>query len=132
MHQPTTGKTTDMIIDISDEYRERLTLAADLAEAARELYDPPRYEAGSHVRDRKLTKPIYWQGRQWAVTGYGIEYRDGNYPIEDSRIWEEEDGYGWVRHMAEKEWVDLPDFAEALRIARRRKAIKEAADDTAR
>ena len=96
----------------------------ELVEAARQLDDPPRYEAGNHVhcRGEKLSKPIYWQGRQWAVTAYGVECRDGTYWIEADRIWEEEDRYGWVRHMGEKEWVDLPDFAEALRIARRRKA----------
>lgn len=25
---------------------------------------------------------IWWQGRQWAVTAYGIEARDGTYHIE--------------------------------------------------
>jgi hypothetical protein len=26
----------------------------------------------------------------------------------------------WIDHMAEKEWVDIEDFAEALRVARER------------
>jgi hypothetical protein len=39
------------------------------------------------------------------------------YAIEKTRLWEEEDeGYGWVRHVAEKDGVDIEDFAEALRI----------------
>jgi hypothetical protein len=48
------------------------------------------------------------------------ECRDGTYAIARRRIWEDEGDYGWIKHMGEKEWVDLPDFAEALRIARRR------------
>jgi hypothetical protein len=72
---------------------------------------PPRYEAGNHVHCRGE--------EQWAGTAYGVECRDGTYVIEADRIWEEDDRYGWVRHIAEKEWVDLPDFAEAMRIALR-------------
>ena len=94
----------------------------ELVEAARQLDEPPRYEVGNRVRCRgeKLSQPIYWKGRQWAVTAYGVECRDRSYWIENNRIWENEDSHGWVCHMGEKEWVDLPDFAEALRIARRR------------
>lgn len=66
-----------------------------------------------------LTGPIHWRGAQWAVTGLGVEALDGSYPIEVARLWEDEDSYGWVRHMADKNWVDLAEFAEALRIARR-------------
>jgi hypothetical protein len=54
------------------------------------------------------------------VTPYGIECRDGNYHIEAERIWEGDDEYGgWVMHMSKKGWVDLEDFAETLRVARR-------------
>ena len=28
---------------------------------------------------------IWWQGRQWAVTEYGLECRDGAYPIAVSK-----------------------------------------------
>lgn len=61
---------------------------------------------------------ILWRGFQWAVTTYGIECRDGTYAIDNCRLWEEEHTFGWIEHIAEKEWVDLVDFAEALRIAR--------------
>ena len=106
----------------SRDYQDRLDLAADLGIAARDVDVPPRYEAGNQVRCRgePLTQPIYWQGRQWAVTPAGIECRDGTYFIARDRLWEKEQQYGWVRHMAGKTWVDLEDFAEALRIARRR------------
>lgn len=49
--------------------------------------------------------PVLWQGRQWAVTTYGLEARDGTYAIEADRLRE-----GWVDHMREKVWVDVPDF----------------------
>ena len=52
---------------------------------------------------QRVSKPIFWTGRQWAVTGHGIEARDGTYTIAKNRVWEESDGYGWVDHMSEKE-----------------------------
>jgi hypothetical protein len=103
-------------------YLERRSKAERLAEEARLLDKPPHYEAANKVKVRgeRLSKPIHWQGRQWAVTPYGVECRDGNYHIEAERIWEGDDEYGgWVIHMSKKAWVDLEDFAEALRIARR-------------
>lgn len=57
--------------------------------------------------------PILWRGNQWAVTSYGIEALDGRYAITRHRL---DDPY-WEAHMADKEWVDIADFAEALRIA---------------
>jgi hypothetical protein len=93
---------------------------------AKELDDPPGPQSTASVRclGERLKKPIYWSGHQWAVTAFGIEARDGKYPIAKNRLWEEEDVYGWVRHMEEKGWVDMPDFVEALRIARQRFAPK--------
>jgi hypothetical protein len=106
----------------SDAYLERRRLAKRLQAAAQQLDVPPQYEAGNPVRCRgePLCEPIYWQGRQWAVTAFGIECRDGCYVIKKSRVWENEDRHGWIMHMAGKNWADLEDFAEALRIARRR------------
>jgi hypothetical protein len=95
-----------------------------LTAAAEQLEAPPAYECDDsvqiHPMGEPLTKPIHWQGRQWAVTAYGIEKRDGTYVIEADRY--EDTLCGWVNHMAvTKDWVDLDDFAEALRIARRLK-----------
>jgi hypothetical protein len=89
---------------------------------ALEVSSPPEYESKVDVvvRGEKLQQPIYWQGRQWAVTSFGVEARDGTYIIKGSRVWEETSGHGWIDHMEEKDWVDLPDFVEALRIARSR------------
>lgn len=93
-----------------------------LVERALQIEDPPAYESTSKVRvtGERLSEPIHWTGRQWAVTGHGIEARDGSYVIEGTRVWEDEADFGWVRHLDEKDWVDLPDFVEALRIARKR------------
>jgi hypothetical protein len=84
--------------------------------------DPPAYTSKNDVKclGEALSKPVYWTGRQWAVTKYGVQARDGKYSIAGGRLWEEEDQYGWIRHMDEKGWVDMGDFAEALRIARKR------------
>ena len=94
-------------------------------ERARALGTNPFPDQASTVvrcRGQRLSYPIYWRGRQWAVTRYGVECRDGFYCIEISRIWEDEFNsqlYGWVEHMAcTKDWVDVGDFVEALRLAR--------------
>ena len=35
---------------------------------------------------RELTEPVHWHGREWAVTGYGIEALDGMYHVRSSDI----------------------------------------------
>ena len=69
---------------------------------------------------------MIWRGRQWEATVYGVECRNGCYAIERSRLWEEDDCYSWILHMAEKNWVDIEDFAEALRVARIYEKIRTA------
>jgi hypothetical protein len=59
---------------------------------------------------------IWWQGRQWAVTAYGLECRDGTYVIDKKRLLEDAD-YGLVRHVGTKSWVDVDDFATAYLVA---------------
>lgn len=62
--------------------------------------------------------PILWQGSQWAVTTYGIEARDGSYPIEKSRLKEDHaGGDSWISHVGEKTWVNVDDFATAFFVA---------------
>jgi hypothetical protein len=84
--------------------------------------DPQSYECTDEIRvtGDALSRPIHWTGRQWAVTEYGVEARDGTYPIDYRRLWLSEGRHGWVEHMSEKDWVDVPDFVEALRLARKR------------
>jgi hypothetical protein len=95
------------------------TLTSDQADMTEEQRDaPPAYECINHVPAKHPPMfPVYWQGRQWAVTEYGIECRNGFYAIAHEYC-----AYGitgWIKHMSGKAWIDLEDFAEALRIARR-------------
>jgi hypothetical protein len=70
-----------------------------------------------HVRGEDL-HTVLWQGRQWAVTTYGVECRDGTYSFEASRLCEDHsEGLSWIKHMAGKRWVDIADFATAFYVA---------------
>jgi hypothetical protein len=66
-----------------------------------------------------LHRDIYWLGRQWAVTGYGIQAVDNKlnmkFDVEASRIWEN----GIDQPMHALQWFDAGDFAEAVQVARR-------------
>ena len=59
---------------------------------------------------------VWWRGRQWAVTAYGIERLDGTYTTEASRLSEKPD-YPWPMHMATKTWVDIDEFTTAWMVA---------------
>lgn len=99
----------------------RADLSGLIYYAATSLYDPPLYHNTDPVRRRgERLHRILWQGRQWSVTTFGVEARDGTYPVAKDRLWDNEDTRdgGWICHMGEKSWVDIFDFAEALRIAR--------------
>jgi hypothetical protein len=65
-----------------------------------------------------LHRDIYWLGRQWAVTGYGVQAVNKKlnmqFDVEASRVWEQ----GTDAPMRELAWFDMEDFAEALRVAR--------------
>src|SRR5437764_4401933 len=67
-----------------------------------------------------LHRDIYWVGRQWAVTGYGLQACDqkqkGKFDIEASRLWED----GLIETMQAKEWLNAADFDKGLEIARKR------------
>lgn len=67
-----------------------------------------------------LHRDVYWLGKQWAVTGYGIQAVDKKlemkFDVEAHRIWEE----GLEEALASESWFDRQDFTEALDIARRR------------
>jgi hypothetical protein len=99
----------------SRQWLARERLARELTVKARDFDARWGPQSSNRVRRRgdRLSRVI-WKGRQWAATKYGVECRDGCYAIERILLWEE----GWIVHMAEKDWVDLEDFAEALRVAR--------------
>jgi hypothetical protein len=67
-----------------------------------------------------LHRDIYWVGRQWAVTGLGIQAVDqrlkGAFDIEVSRLWED----GLVERTRQLAWLNQDDFRKALEIARSR------------
>jgi hypothetical protein len=65
---------------------------------------------------------IWWRGRQWAVTSYGVECLDGTYSFETKRLADGLHGSGpvdasWCVQMAEKGWVNVDDFATAWLVA---------------
>jgi len=67
-----------------------------------------------------LHRDIYWVGRQWAVTGYGLQAVDqkqkGKFDIEAPRLWED----GLLEGLRAESWLYLADFEKALAVARKR------------
>jgi hypothetical protein len=67
-----------------------------------------------------LHRDIYWVGRQWAVTGYGVQAVDqklkGKFDIEASRLWED----GLSESVRAEQWFNAEDFDKALAAARKR------------
>jgi hypothetical protein len=67
-----------------------------------------------------LHRDIYWVGRQWAVTGYGMQAVDpklkGQFDIEAIRLWED----GLSDSLNAGGWLNSEDFAKALSVARAR------------
>src|SRR6202008_3004770 len=67
-----------------------------------------------------LHRDIFWVGRQWAVTGFGIQAVDprlkGAFDIEVSQLWEE----GLVERTRGLPWLNQDDFKKALELARSR------------
>jgi len=67
-----------------------------------------------------LHRDIYWVGRQWAVTGFGMQAVDqrlkGAFDVEVARLWEDD----LPQRMRALAWVNLEDFNKALEVARAR------------
>jgi hypothetical protein len=67
-----------------------------------------------------LHRDIYWIGRQWAVTGFGVQAVDqrlkGAFDIEIARLWEDD----LPRRMRSLAWLNVDDFNKALEMARAR------------
>jgi len=66
-----------------------------------------------------LHRDIFWVGRQWAVTGYGIQAcnqkQKGQFDIEGSRLWED----GAQESLRAEAWLNIEDFEKALEVARK-------------
>jgi hypothetical protein len=67
-----------------------------------------------------LHRDIYWVGRQWAVTGSGLQAIDqrlnGVFDIEVSGLWED----GLIERMYGLKWINILDFDKGLAAARKR------------
>ena len=67
-----------------------------------------------------LHRDIHWIGRQWAVTGHGMQLIDqklqGFFDIEVSRLWDEI----LIESVQAKDWLNRADFDKGLALARAR------------
>ena len=67
-----------------------------------------------------LHRDIYWVGKQWAVTGHGVQAcnqkQKAAFDIEASRLWEDEA----IESVRGEKWVNPDDFDKAIGIARER------------
>jgi hypothetical protein len=67
-----------------------------------------------------LHRDIYWIGRQWAVTGFGLQAVDqrlkGAFDVEVARLWEDD----LPQRMRALAWINADDFNKALDQARTR------------
>lgn len=67
-----------------------------------------------------LHRDIFWVGRQWAVTGAGIQAIDqrlrGVLDIDSARLWDDD----FVQSRRAKPGVNAADFDKALAVARER------------
>ena len=66
-----------------------------------------------------LHRDIYWVGKQWAVTGHGIQAcnqkQRGQFDISVSRLWVD----GVQDAVRNLEWVNREDFDKAIAAARK-------------
>ena len=67
-----------------------------------------------------LHRDIFWIGRQWAVTGFGMQAinqkHDGQFDIPIERLWDDDLPNG----AREQKWFNADDFAKGLAIAQAR------------
>jgi outer membrane biosynthesis protein TonB len=65
-----------------------------------------------------LHRDIFWVGKQWAVTGYGMQAVDqkqkSKFDIEASRLWEED----LLENLSAQRWFNAEDFNAGLSVAR--------------
>ena len=66
-----------------------------------------------------LHRDIYWVGKQWAVTGFGVQAcnqkQRGGFDIEGARLWED----GVLERLRAEAWFNSEDFDKALAVARK-------------
>src|SRR5512138_3659232 len=73
-----------------------------------------------------LHRDILWIGRQWAVTGHGMQLIDqrleGAFDIEAARLWDDD----LIESLRAKAWIKAEDFEKGLEVARTRHSQPEA------
>ena len=77
-----------------------------------------------------LHRDILWIGKQWAVTGHGMQLIDqrlmGAFDIEVARLWDDD----LVERMHARPWLNAADFDSGLAVARARHNRPEAGSET--
>jgi hypothetical protein len=67
-----------------------------------------------------LHRDIYWVGKQWAVTGNGVQACDqkqkSQFDIDPARLWDGD----VVERLRSNKWLNVEDLEKALSIARQR------------
>ena len=67
-----------------------------------------------------LHRDILWIGKQWAVTGHGMQLIDqrleGAFDIEVIRLWDDD----LIESLRSKAWLKAEDFEKGLAVARTR------------
>ena len=66
-----------------------------------------------------LHRDIYWVGKQWAVTGHGVQAcnqkQKSQFDIEGARLWDD----GVQEAVRAEKWVNSDDFEKAVAVARK-------------
>ena len=63
----------------------------------------------------KKLHPILWQGELWSVTEYGIESRDGAWPVcAKEVIYKNNNGYNWIEEAHPSETFMVDDLENCL------------------
>ena len=88
----------------------------------RELKELPK------IRGEKLSKILY-RNNQWDVTTFGIECLDETYAIKKDAIKTTHPNYSWRQHMSGKEWVEMDEFVDALKMAMKIHFNEEVAEE---
>ncbi len=75
-----------------------------------------------------LHRDIFWIGRQWAVTGHGMQLIDqrlqGAFDIEAARLWDDD----LIESLRTKAWLKAEDFDKGLAVARTRQWQSQASE----
>jgi hypothetical protein len=76
--------------------------------------------AETKISKMALHRDIYWVGRQWAVTGYGMQAVDqkqkSKFDIEIARLWDDD----LSDSLRAEPWFNPDDFSKGLSLARAR------------